>query len=1288
MGRLGGALGLLTLIGIVVASGVSCSAGSAPATRPAGGAAPVRPSRAAAEEPLDEALSQGRLDDALRLYRQQPTPDRLTRLGEALKRAGRGLEMLELYQAYLLAPPGDTASERSSEASGLGMAAQVLDALVAVDHGEPTAKLLSDQLAQRPREPWLHLRLGYLLWRMQRHDQALAEFERYAALGAPSASWLAWVGSLCRQAGLNDEAVAYYERALATPLTDEDLRAASMMSAMSRPPEELRLSIKARFLTDLAGVHRARQQWAQAEKCYLQVLDLKPPTHREAAEKALAEVWKAMGKPNPLIEQARQRVAAEPKDAEAHARLAKLLASSGQAQEALEHYRQAAALAPQDLAYRLDLADALAAAGQEDQALAEYSALLLAAVQDPPAAARTPGRRVSPEAILARLERFERPTGPRPRVHGEPATATAPSPARQDELLRLYRSVLKMGPPTAKWAPSEYTIRQLLERIGAILARRSDYAGVVALWLEHRRPMGSMARSRIAENLARLDSLGGLIAQLEPAVQQDPADVWGRFILGDLLLAAGRQGQAMAQYDALSRSQADNEVRLELATTYQRMEEYRRALAEYEAVLKSRPPGTSEHTSVLGLVAGMNLRLGNKVLAAEQYRQALRVDPLNGGYLRGLAQASGQSPASAAAPPTPPPDDAAALRAKAGALLAAGQYDQAAQVLQEFLARRPTHVETIALLGQTYLKAGKEPEAIAAFEKAQQLRRWTTTDYGVASELERLYAKTGAEDKLIALYAARRNYHAIAGFYRNRQQGDKYTRYLEAQVTKDPADLELRLYLAEDHLDGKRPDAARPILEKLRSELDEGAAVSEQRLADLFERLGEPAVALKLLERRDFSQQDDSSDWLGTRLMGLYARTGQLPKALEVCLIRLRNDPDGYRTLQIAQETVQYAADQKGLPLLEAFLKDLPNKLPRKVAERFAGAVQANLTKLPPDQAPPAAPAAAADPVAALKRGRVVRTPAQAGTLLDFLDALAASAGTAVDQSFRDQARRLPAPKIQRAEAPALELLAEALSGLPASLEFSQEGYWAVYEHGDKNSTGCLAASGGAIFLLSNKGVFRRPQGRLDGMGHLRFDPAVQPAVAGVSMFGQIVQAVDDRGRDMPFVRDIKPQWDRGQVVFSLNPQDPPAKSISVLRLRVPVAVCTKWATLEAGPLDGQQPVVLNDPAATVTVGPMRTVEGGGATTCHIPLAIKWNAAPPKDVPRLRFELVGADGKPVAISGMSGGGSENTEQYELRLPAGRFDPAQSRLVVRLPLEVQAVDVELLLRDVPILEPSR
>jgi hypothetical protein len=246
-----------------------------------------------------------------------------------------------------------------------------------------------------------------------------------------------------------------------------------------------------------------------------------------------------------------------------------------------------------------------------------------------------------------------------------------------------------------------------------------------------------------------------------------------------------------------------------------------------------------------------------------------------------------------------------------------------------------------------------------------------------------------------------------------------------------------------------------------------------------------------------------------------------------------------------------------------------------------------------------------------------------------------------------------------------------------------------VFQHSDIESKGYCAASGGAFFRLSNNGIVRQ-RGQLVGMGHLLVDPSVAPAVLGYDMFATVQEAVDDRGTQLPAALKSKPQWDpTGQISFYLREQSGPASAVSTLTLIARVALCTKWIVLESGPLDAAEPIVVTDPAATVTIGPLRTVEAAGVKMWHVRVLVEWSdsASPDSSAQseaQMHFET--ADGKQVHWSGMSRSGSQGKLDFDLRIAANAFSPAETRLVVRLPGTVEVVPVELHLKDVPILEP--
>lgn len=1244
---------------------------SAPATQPA-----VDHASGADQELLGQLISQGKLDDAVAAYGRRPVPGLLIRLGEALRRSGRGLQMLELYQEFIAAPP---TNERMSliESSDGGAVEQMIGTIAEVGHGQDMAKLLADKIAEHPQDVYLRLCLAYLQSKMGNPDQALEELDKCAAVSPTlPVGWFDWAAGLCKQAGLTDRAVAYYQKALATPITEQDIRAGAKRSSMYRPSEVVRSEIRADLLLKLAGIYRSQGRWADAERCYNEVLELKPPVKAEAAQTGLTAVWKAMGKDNALLKQLVEQLQADPNNAAVHAKLAKILLAIGKTQEGIEHYRQAAKLTPAQPLYQLDLADALIEAGRMEEAAAEYSAALQLAARQEPAPGRS-ATQVSPETVLGRLRRYD---------SSRNGTSVAPPTAIQDQLLKLYGEALRMAPPATKWKPSEYTIRDLIERMAAILEARSDYAAAVNLWLDHRAQVGPLAREKVQQNLGRLNSLDGMIARLRREVKDNPADIQGQFILGGALLAAGQREQALKTYADLSANHPeDRRLHEDLAVTFSRITgEEARAIQECQIVLRLLPADSEEYTRALCALAFAYRRAGNTQLAAEQFLQALQRDPTNTTYLEGLRDAGGHLPAqSMPAMAATTENEDIALEARAKALLAEGQYAPAIKVLQQILTRRPTDVEAITLLGQTYLKTGQESEAIAAFEKAYDMRRWSPTDYGARSELERLYLKNGADDKLIAIYESVHDYRAIRDLYRNRKQPQKSLPYLLNELDKHPRDIQLRFELVDEHLNNGASDKARSLLDQLKADLEGGASVSRYRLADGYERLNDPAMALTVLDIQDYSKLANPSDSIGGLLMRLLAKTRQMPKAMDVCLVRLRNDPDGYRTLQIAQEIAEDSLANNSVPLLLDFLKQLDGKLPQKIATRFAGAVNSCIQTSGSAGGKTAPITPTTSPVAILRKGRIVPVPATSGTLLSFLDALASSAGTVVDQSYRPMTGQLPAPKLNRKEAPAMELLAEALNGLPVTLELNQQGFWAIFQHGDTTATGCFAASGGALFQLSNNALFRRNR-QLVGMGRLIVDPAVKPDVLAISMFPTVQEVVDDHGQkvQIPSV-PAKPAWDEsGQLSFSIPDQSGSATGLTSITLTAQVAVCTKWITLESALLNAAEPTIIKDQAATVTVEPLRVVESGGAKTWHVHVSIQWNDGQQK-LPGTRMHFLTAEGKQLPWSGRSGSGGDNIEVSDLSIKEGAFVPAQTRLVIRLGGAMEVVPVEFHLTRLPI-----
>jgi len=1233
---------------------------------------------------LKEFLARGWLDDAVQAYRRHPVPPLLSRLGSQLKREGRGHEMLALYREHLLMRPTEYADYAREGAfyGPLGFARQLIDEIVSVGEGPPVVEALRARVAEEPKSIGLHKHLGYLLYKTKRYELALREFDEVVRLSdKPSATFYQWSGRLCAEARLVDEAIEYYEKARKTELTPEDFSRLRSESAMARSQAQTEAWFKARVLQALGKLYKQKKQWADAERCFLAVVDLKPYARmKQRAEAALAEIWKTLDKENAFLKELKGRVAKSPDEASLRREYAKALHTAGDLRAAVEQYAQAVKLSPDDLEVRLELARALGKAGDHDQAVKQYEKVLAGSIRNPPRPTRG-GSQAAPEHVLRELAKLCHQTG------------------RQEKLLGVYETMLKPKTPEEKWSPSEYALATILRDMTKILASRAEYQAIVDLWVTHHEQMQYHARSAITEYAPRLDALEPLIERLQEISRKNRNDFWARLILGDVLMLDNKRPEAMAVYARLSKD-ADDERRIhrDLAAVYQRMRRYDLAIVEYEQVLRHHERGDQEYVHTLNQIAQLHLWKGDKASAAELYRELIRYEPRNIEHYRGLHEATDGKEGIIEKPPAPAkePLQAAVKRAKADQLAAEGRLTDAIAAYKEILARRTTDVGAMVALARAHQRAGQQAQAVAMLEKAHAMRRWTHKNYGVGLELERIYREMKADDKLVALYTEREDYSSLRDFYHNRKQPEKFQAFLRTRLEEVPHDRRVRLYLGQSYLDSDNLAAARGVYEALHRDLASGTGGAPDKSLALtvskgFERLGEPRKALRIMESIDYENDPDTNDWSGELLMRLYAKDGRFAKALKICALRLKKDADGHRTVAIAQQIAGFAAGcTDGAKRLDAFLQDVKGKIPGRNYNRFLGTVRAYRSAHPVtrgDDTKPPSPTK--DILSLLKEGRTVRTPRSVRNLEDFLDQLATQAHTTFTQSYRHQARQLPAPNIERSEGPAFELLAESIDGTPATLEISQEGHWALFEHGDLKKKSIYAADGGAICSISNGAVYRHQNGFLGTLGRMMFEPLVGRDVVAVKSQVKVLEVVDDQGRSVSAPEVKKPRWGpSGQLSFHFGKQDRPTQTLAKVRVETAVAVCTRWATLRTPRLDHTEPISLENDGISVTIDPLEVVRRGGQDTWQLPMSIRRSlGADAEKISRARHEMhfVTADGKRQECRGSGANHSANHAEIRTRAAVDAFNPATTSLVLREPAAIQIVPVTLTFRDIPILD---
>jgi tetratricopeptide (TPR) repeat protein len=596
-------------------------------------------------------------------------------------------------------------------------------------------------------------------------------------------------------------------------------------------------------------------------------------------------------------------------------------------------------------------------------------------------------------------------------------------------------------------------------------------------------------------------------------------------------------------------------------------------------------------------------------------------------------------------------------------------------------------------LGEAYQALGKTEQAIALFEKALGMRAWSRgSDYGAVGELERFYRQTNSEDKLIALLTDHQGYTAIKGYYDQQKQPEKFKQYLINQIEKKPT-LQLRFCLGEYYLNNKDSAAAAQIYERLYAELaaEEGNIPNRGyalKLAEAFANLGNVKNASRILLGIDYENDRDRNDRTGSVLMRTYAKIGQFDKALEVCTLRLKKDPDGHRTLNIAEQIAEGSrACANGPPLLDSFLEQVKEDIAQRQYQRFRGAVKAYLAAHPAEGY---TEHVTIDALTLLRDGRRVEVPKDCRSFADFLEKLAFQADTVATQSFMHEYGKSRRPaRLKAKSGSAFEILAEALDGDNIPMEMTQDGYWAFYESGDKNKKYIYAGRGGMFCKLQP--FNHLPDGKnIYALGQVFFEPAVQRHVASIQSLFEVVEAIDGTGSKMTPPQAGR-RWDYStQIEIMLGKPSLFTRNIKQLRVKTAVALCTKWATFNVNRLDHTQPIVLEKDNVRIQIDPI-AVSTLGKPCWEMPIDIK-----AKDIKLVgggdfqaelkdQFRFLGKDGRELRPDCYRTSPSGGQTKITVRTDINAFDPAAVSLFIKRPAAIEIVPFEMTFHNVPIIK---
>jgi tetratricopeptide (TPR) repeat protein len=1237
-------------------------------------------------------ISMDWLDDALAAYRNCPYSGHLMELGGRLERDGRGFEMLELYENDLLFER----HEKDEDRIGINrfiedLDARIINELIRVGRGPSLVKSFRDRIAECHADFKLHRNLGYLLFKMNQYDEGLSELEMYlAARTAVTASDYQWVGNLCKTAKMTDEAIAYYEAARSMDVTEVEIRRESMMSQMAATKEYWKARFTNRLLETLGALFMEKGQWANAEACYKEIREFQPSWSNANTEASLARIWEHLGKENVVIENLKNDVVQHPLDADLRVKFGQSLWNAGKLDDAIAQFEKAVELSGEDVSIRLKLAELLAKNKQQKKAVAEYENVLYTCLKKPKDQFHlTKGADdMTPWAVLHRLAELCKRTG------------------EKDKLLEIYDTVLAMSDsPETVWKADEFILSRILRDITEILYAKGEYNRIAERWLDYREKLGYYARSVITDNIRSID-LRAFVKQLQELTSADPDDTWGWFILADLLMAENRNEEALQIYlRLLAETPPGGRVHHDLAYVFQRMNRYDLTVDASIKYLEGLNEGSRDYGRQLGQIADFYLKLSDNKNAADYYRNAICCEVSaeeHQRYQQGLFKATdGKEGTDRFADLTVEPMmDLRTMRLQAESLLKRQkEYGQAAALYEQILEKAPTDINSMVALGDAYRGLGRIDEATALYEKVtfdKTIRVWAhgASYYGADSALESIYRRNNDIYKQIKLFALtpHGSFSEIRGRLKSREEFEEFHTCLLEQFEQTPENLKLRFYLIEHYHEIADTSKASEILEKLKNELADKQgnirnASHAIQLAKAFEKLGRFEEALAILPVTDYETTPDNNQWIGDLLMRLNVKAGKLEKALEICHFRLKKDPQGYRTIEIAEQLGQAVRSHvDGDRLIGPFLQDLAEQMPAHHHRRFCSAVKAYLAAYPTDRE---GKADVRETLSLLKEGRRVQVPNDCRSFADFLEQLACQADTIATQSFMDrygQGRR--APRLGFQGGSAFEVLAAALDGTDIPFDITQEGYWAFYESGDKNKKYQYGANGGVICSLSEVNRFA-DQKTLNLSGRVFFAPEVIRNIASIQSACSVVEAIDNRGRKVP-IPEVKTRWnDSTHIEIILGNQQPPAQSITRLRVKTAAAVGIEWITFKIDRLDHCDPVIAEIDGVRIQVFPIEQVTWATAQAWQIPIVIhrdnsKLDSGP---ITELKSEIyfITNDGQRHKFGYSGFLSSSGFSKIAPRPAIGAFDPATTSMVIRQPASIEIIPFELTFKDIPIID---
>ena len=254
-------------------------------------------------------------------------------------------------------------------------------------------------------------------------------------------------------------------------------------------------------------------------------------------------------------------------------------------------------------------------------------------------------------------------------------------------------------------------------------------------------------------------------------VEANPRDVLALNHIGTIYASEKKHPEAVSSYLKGLKVDPNHPIlHLNLAKSYDRMGEFLKAQAEYEAALRSKPGWIEAIESYSDLLirknktkvaceivkkalnlnpedAAMHTKLGDVYSCQDnfddaevEYNSALHVSPEYKPAMSGLArtyESTGKMDDAleiVERMEVLSPEDSSVKRQHAHILLSADKIEKAGEKIQELYSRDPDDVHTLNLLGQYYICIGDEKKAMGCFKKIKAARPEYTNFYREAGK--------------------------------------------------------------------------------------------------------------------------------------------------------------------------------------------------------------------------------------------------------------------------------------------------------------------------------------------------------------------------------------------------------------------------------------------------------------------------------------------------------------------------------------------------------------------------